>query len=226
MTLVVHACGAYPSYSRDDCAWRNGDYGVNRFVKALKGKQFSGYADLFGTDQRFRRITHEQPAGALDHFALWSAQQVHSLQLMPAVLVPVPSSECTVFGQNTAPRRMANALAAQLGGGWQVENWLRFGQVLQKSSEGGTRSRSIIQAALIPSASVAPVRVVLLDDVKTTGAHLRACANVLRAAGATVETALVAATTVWDQVAEPWHMEPEELEQQIDLSAILQTLKS
>jgi hypothetical protein len=212
MTLVVHAYGAYASYANADIPWRQDDYNVNKLVKALKGKEFKGHADIRGADGRSRRITHQNPQAALLLFSMWAATRLRDQQLHRVVLVPVPSSSCTVFGQPTAPMQMATSVQALLGRPCRVEPWLRFQQVMTKSSEGGTRNPVTLRQALVASDDVAACEVVLVDDVKTTGAHLKACARVLREHGASVSTALVAAATVWAPAPRPWVIDPEDIE--------------
>jgi hypothetical protein len=212
MTLVVHAYGAYASYANADIPWRQDDYNVNKLVKALKGKEFKGHADIRGADGQSRRITHQNPQAALHLFSTWAATRLRDLQSRRVVLVPVPSSLCTAFGQPTTPMRMATSIQALIGRPCRVGPWLRFKQVMTKSSEGGTRNTLTLRHALVASDDVVDCEVVLVDDVKTTGAHLKACAKVLRENGASVSIALVAATTVWAPAPRPWVLDPEDIE--------------
>jgi len=95
-----------------------------------------------------------------------------------------------------------------------VAKWLRFNRVMPASHDGGGRDQTTIEAALAVSPDVRPCNVVLIDDGKTSGAHLRACANVLRRAGATVEVAIVAGATTQVQVDNPLDILPVDLEAQ------------
>jgi len=81
------------------------------------------------------------------------------------------------------------------------------------SHEGGSRDQDTIQKALRVKAGIrAGTTVVLVDDVKTTGSHLRACANALRDHGCTVEHVIVAASTVWQPARDPFKLPAEEIE--------------
>lgn len=214
MPLIVHALGAYASYSYEDTEWRNIDYDINKFVKALKQKEFKGgggLTDVYGSRLLFSQA---KPSNALTIFACWGARRLRQLNLGEVTLVPVPSSKCVEFGMDSAPMRMTMALGSiARKDGATVEPWLRFREaMLSASSDGGTRNTAVIQANLVGSPAIANRRVVLIDDVKTTGNHLRACAAVLRNAGADVSTVLVAARTTWDQHPHPLRLDPEDLE--------------
>jgi predicted amidophosphoribosyltransferase len=124
-------------------------------------------------------------AGALDRAACASAP----------VLVPVPLHPRRLRrrGYNQAGL-IAAALARRVG--------LEVADCLARSGSAATqvgRDRSERRAG--PAGSVelrgsVPDRVVLVDDVATTGATLAACAAVARAAGAREVTALVFARTI------------------------------
>jgi ComF family protein len=113
----------------------------------------------------------------------------------PPVLVPVPLHRRRLRrrGYNQAAL-IADALAQRAG--------LEVADCLARSGSAATqvgRDRSERRAG--PAGSVelrgpVPDRVVLVDDVATTGATLAACAAIARAAGARDVTALVFARTI------------------------------
>jgi predicted amidophosphoribosyltransferase len=107
---------------------------------------------------------------------------------------------------------MARAIKARMNGAPAVGRWLRFAEPMLQSHAGGTRNKATLEDAMRCSPAATECRVVLVDDVKTTGGHLRACASVLRKAGATVETVVVAASTVWEQHPDPLNVDPVDLE--------------
>jgi competence protein ComFC len=115
--------------------------------------------------------------------------------LLAGVLVPVPLHPRRLRrrGYNQAAL-IADALACRAG--------LEVADCLARSGSAATqvgRDRSERRAGPAGSVGVrgpVPDRVVLVDDVATTGATLAACAAVLRAAGAHEVTALVFARTI------------------------------
>ncbi len=198
MTLIVHALGAYASYSYDDHEWRREDYDINKLVKSLKGENFNGYANMRDANGIMRRIIESDPSAALAYFAAWGAQIISDMTARDIVLVPVPSSQCVSHAAVSTPYAMANALQAIVGNRVRVERWLCFAQPMTPSHAGGTRDSNILASAMRAAPTCrGDSRVILVDDVMTTGGHLKACASVLRARGVSVDAAIVAARTVW-----------------------------
>lgn len=109
--------------------------------------------------------------------------------LRGAVLVPVPSSSLTKAGSLWVPRRLCDALV-EVGLGASVDPCLHRVRAVRKAATAqGNRPGPIDHYTSIElnSPIVAPTRVVLIDDVVTSGGVLIACARRIREAFANVE---------------------------------------
>jgi hypothetical protein len=220
MTLWVRAFGAYRAEIAS--GWRSQDYLVRNLVKSLKGEQFKGYSD-FKVGEKFHQINAQDNRAAYYLWSNWAGVRIRNdLNLGKVALVPVPSSSQTQFVQDTCPVRMANSVAALIPQAAVVGNFLRHKTAQPKAhSEGGTRDADQIAATLACRVTDTSLPVVLIDDVMSTGGHLKACAQVLREHGLTVEHVLLAGRTVWEVVPNPYSVPSEDIEDVPDFDAWL-----
>lgn len=117
-----------------------------------------------------------------------------------ALLVPVPTTAKRrrvrgIDGVELIVRRAAEAAGARVA----VALVQRAGDT-QRGRSRAARLTAVGRFACVPGA-VSAHRVILVDDVCTTGSTLRDCAAALRAAGGRVEQAVVVAVTKSQQ---PW----------------------
>ena len=115
--------------------------------------------------------------------------------MLADVLVPVPLHPRRLRrrGYNQAAL-IADALARRAG--LEVADCLRRAGSPAPQVGRDRRERRLGPAGSIELRALAPARVVLVDDVATTGATLAACAAVLRAAGSAEVAAVVFARTI------------------------------
>lgn len=196
MTLWLHVHGGYPSYGQSGEGWGGLDWDAYKFVQALKGKAFKGYADLPKPDGTWVRITVANRAGAFDLFGQWGAKKLNELGIGNALLVPVPASDCVALGTDQKGMALAEAIAKYHPGCTPVSG-LHWAEPLQKASAGGTRNaNTLFEVLRVKTDMPKDPPVILIDDVASTGGHLLACARGLRHFGHTVEHAVCAAQTV------------------------------
>jgi ComF family protein len=158
-------------------------------VRAWAPVAYAGPARALVGALKFRGAT-----GVADAMAAQMAANAPT-SMLDGALVPVPlhSRRRRQRGYNQA-RLIADALALRTG--------LELADCLRRSGSAATQvGRDRRQRRLGPAGSIElrappPERVVLVDDVATTGATLAACAAVLRAAGSREVAALVFARTI------------------------------
>ena len=80
----------------------------------------------------------------------------------------------------------------------QVLPNLRFGEQRVPSSRGGGRVYQSLKDNYVWLGNQVPVNAILLDDVYTTGNHLKAAYHFLRERGCTIDACFVVARTCWN----------------------------
>lgn len=210
MALWVHVHGGYPSYAGSGEQWIGSDYEAMKFVKALKGLPFNGHASLRTPTGFPVTIRATDRSGAFRIFGEWATAKLAELELSDAVVMAVPSSSCLAMNGDEKGRALTAAVKQRSPNITVVEG-LWWKAQLPKAAQGGTRDSSVLEANL-NVLDGPPSRVVLVDDVVSSGGHLRACARALRAKGHSVEHALCAAQTVNNHPENMWKIDPRDLE--------------
>lgn len=110
-----------------------------------------------------------------------------------ATIVPVPSSNHTRPGSDFVGGRIARVIEIR-DTNFISAPFLHFGRSVPSSTTSRRRTETALRVNLRASALIpAKRRVILLDDVMTTGAHLRATAGFLAERGIRVDDAFVVA---------------------------------
>ncbi len=95
-------------------------------------------------------------------------------------------------------------LEEALGGSPAHSPILRFTEKLVPANAGGPRGRSALQPYLKVIGDVRGKKVLLIDDIYTTGGSLRASIDVIEAAGGSVTAGIVCGYTVSDSQRPPF----------------------
>ena len=189
---------------------RRVDFDALVFVHALKGRAFTNYARVFAPDGTWKQIDPEHPEVAGEIFIDWAVKRIVARRWDgPICLVPVPnkSAIASASGQSFPTLVLAEQLAKRFKpGGVHVEPKLRWRRDLQKAQDGGPRQAWELcpELVLMPVPPGTSRRIVLVDDVCTSGGHLQACAAKLTAAGCVADYAVCGAKTFHDQQVEPF----------------------
>lgn len=182
--LKVHAICYYRGM--DDGwpdAWRETDFKVHNLVEAVRNGDVRGDDDI-------------QMAGgqstALQFASQFLVKAMHNAGYDKATIIPVPSTTHVTPEGNFTSLRIAQAVAEQ-DDAFTCAPALYFAKPVPQSPVGGRRTATAIRVNLRSEGLGALGRVVLLDDIATTGAHLKAAAAYLADKGIKVEDAFVVA---------------------------------
>ena len=216
MPLPVSSLVAYLTRGHEDgIEWRPKDFETAKFIKAIKGDPIKGYAQILWNG-RYHRI-EDGKDGRVVAFQLFGEMAADYLRRQHAGLladtltfVPIPSSQTTLASPADhlfVSLVLAKKLAAACGKQAEVEDVLRWQSQMSSARSGGTRAPGYLYDHLVVTKKpLGTSPHILIDDVCTSGGHLRAAATRLKEAGANVVLALCAGRTVHDQVDDPYQI--------------------
>lgn len=213
--MLLHAVCYYRGESESwNGTWRNQDYAARNLVKAVKHLPFRGFTDLKTVSGKTRRVENDESGRkvALSYVAQLLASKITDAGYVNASVVPLPASSHVDPIAMFTGRRIAEAIQ-QKNSAFVSAPILYFDRPLAKSAGGGgTRNAYAIQGHLRLAVSQTPQNIVLLDDVCSTGGHLKAAARFLRKHGVEIRDAFVIGRTVWEKPASMFNVASEELE--------------
>lgn len=196
MPLTVYSCVTYvPNFdgTRTQEHWT-----AVHFAKAIKGTPLAGYAALSTSVGETIRIDRTTAGAAPEWFAQLVIAAVPWRDVLPCAFVPIPDATCDLAaGRMPRTFALAAALVSALGGDVAVCDSLRWCRPMSPvHMADGSRDPQTLYGRLRLTNRRWPVagkRLVLVDDVVASGAHLRAAAAFLIDCGAVVPAALCAA---------------------------------
>lgn len=217
MPLRVSSLFYYRAWSRQT----EDDWGALWFVKVLKGEPVnsSGWCTVAGQRHRISGDNADEVwTWFVDGLVDWAHRTIAADRRL--LLVPIPSKTCVVGQPHALPSclRVCRAAAARLRHDAAVGDLLRWKRPLERASQGGPRNAATFVDELVcPNPTLARVRalrrhVVLVDDVMTSGSHMRAAAAKLQQLGANVHSGFVAARTSNDDHDDIYQTTTERLE--------------
>jgi len=198
--LNLHAVCYYRSKSATwTDPWTERHFLARNLVKGVKQQTFGGFSLLKLLSGKYLRLDNT-PTGqtvALKFASQGLLKLLKDAGYDGAQIVPVPSSSHVNPNADFTGARIAAAVENR-DPAFAARPVLYFAQPQPKSSAGGPRNTYELEKHLRITAAANLKQVVLLDDVMTTGAHLRAAARFLAKEGITVADAFVVARTIWN----------------------------
>ncbi len=201
--MRIHAICGYPGNSAAwQKKWEPVHFQARNLVKGVKREAFGGYSEWVAqpSGRRLRQVANE--AGnklALSVASAKLAKMMDDAGIIDAYLVPVPSSQTIAPGGDFTGARLVAAIHARRPG-LVPAPILHFDKVQPRAHDGnGERRWQMIMPHLRSGAFAPKSKVVLVDDVMTSGGHLRACARFLADQGVHVVDAFVIGRTVWER---------------------------
>lgn len=210
MTLDVHGVCYYRAQSDDwTDKWKDQDYAARNLVQAIKGGAFKGYTDVTinGTGYRIRNDVEGRRA-AYNFASIGIANKMRQLGCTDVAIIPVPSSSHTAPCDMFTGKRLAESVKSRVAAS-EVRAELYFQNAMPKSAQGGGRNQNEILANLRVNDLNGITNAILLDDVYTSGAHIKAATRFLRNLGVEVEHAFVVGRTAWERPDDMFKVESE-----------------
>jgi hypothetical protein len=193
--LRVHAICYYREEDAGwPAAWRETDFKARDLIEALKNSEPQGLYEFprgIGRQANPSDI-YDGTTTAIDYASRMLEKKMVLAGYDGATIIPVPSTFHTRPGGDFVSRQIAQAIEAR-NPRFRSAPILYFARPLPKSSQGGRRTSTAIRVNLRSTPLLGLHRVVLLDDVVRTGAHLKAAAAYLFEKGIRVEDAFVVA---------------------------------
>jgi hypothetical protein len=196
MPLTVYSCVSYSAAFGGSRT--QGDWTALNLMHAVKGTPLAGFAVLRLADGDTVRIDRHSAHDAPLWFAQLAVATLSWRDVLPCGLVPIPDAACSLAAHRP-PRthRLADALASALGPDAAAVDLLRWVRpMLPAHVVEDSRDPQVLYGRLRLRDRWQPVRnqrLVLVDDVIASGAHLRAAAAFLRDCGAIPVCAICAA---------------------------------
>lgn len=202
--MKVHfICGYYSDRAHKVVRRPEAYWEAHFFVWAVK---FGTYKrDFTIGSKRPVRVTKDKIGKARELFGRFVSQCVATYDDHQQIyVVPVPSKDALRGSTASRSLKMVQEALTTSRSPLKIANVLHWRTAQTRAHEGGTRDRKKLADLLEVTGSAEGLRIVLVDDLLSTGGTLLACKDVLEQAGATVACAVTCGKTIYDFKIKAW----------------------
>lgn len=193
---------------------RPADFDATHLVKATKGLELNpkSYSVVTVGGRRIS-ISETNKDRAMDWFAEWASEKIQALPSGPKVIIPIPSSKSTPQSAPTFRTALIGQRIAKLCSYTKSISVLRFkAERPNTREEGGSRDPHDLYGEMVLVDKLPPGKIIILDDVVTSGGHLKAAAWLIQDENRAAEYALACGRTTDTQLADPFAVPTEHID--------------
>jgi hypothetical protein len=199
---VVFFCGYYPDRAHK-LQHRTEDYwNAYFYVWAVKVGTFKRNFYILRPSRL--NITNDNFQLVRKNFGKWASEQLPRFSKLPLSVVPVPSKDGLIGMASYRSLQMTVEAFKDTPYADCVLDGLRWKKEAQKAHEGGPRKRAVLSPLLKALPSVHGRRIVLFDELFSTGGSLLSSSDRLTTAGADVLGAITCGRTIYDFKTPPF----------------------
>ena len=215
MSIRVLSCYTYRTSI--DSIWTDAHHSVNQFVDAIKENTVRGFGHVLVNGKPPKRhISARNAHMAREWFGEMGSRILKEADLAaPIILIPVPNSACTLDSERSRIATLAHAIRKRSDLVQDVADVLHWDEPMPSASEHmGPRDPSDLYPHLRLRSTLRHRHRthVLVDDVLTTGGHIRACAAFLASRGIVAKFAVCAARSDPNPQANPFRDRSDDLD--------------
>jgi predicted amidophosphoribosyltransferase len=210
MTVKIVTFSSY--LTNAGVAWRSVDYDGLNFIKAIKQHPLSGNYSHIPVGGVLRLLNAETAANASKWFSQMAADYIIAAGVhCPIVLIPVPDSSCVAGEVEPKMAHIADMIAARLNCA-TVWSGLRWREAHEPSHVTFEKDPRLFYENYVLTERPPAGTLIIVDDMHTTGSHVRSACTVLRDAGRTCKLALCAGKRVSGLLDSPFDVVEEHFE--------------
>ena len=193
---------------------RQTDYDATHLVKAVKGLPLNeNQWAVVQIGKKKVTIRENNKDAAIEWFAEWAALLVDALGSRGKVMVPIPGSSVTkTYSNEFRTEMIANAIAEKCETPVTVYAGLRWKKPQKSTRDGGTRDPMLLYDKMVMLKGLPTDAIILIDDVYTTGGHLKAAAWCFEDRERSVLGAICCGRTIQQQLENPFEVKKESLD--------------